>query len=107
MGTNFYFEPETAPPDCFVNNLHLGKRSAGWKFLHSTDLGNNLGTVIGNLETIPGHVVNEYGETMDCVEFLAMVRSWNSSPTNLKVARNSDTHWLDLEGNAFHHGEFC
>lgn len=67
------------PWDEFTNgmNIHLGKRSSGWKFCWNFN-GNKY---YSNKEELlnfirKGRVVNEYGEQIDVEEFIEMALSW-------------------------------
>ena len=58
-------------------NIHLGKRSAGWKFLWNW----NDSKYYKNKEELfefirSGRVVDEYGKLMDQEEFIQMALSW-------------------------------
>lgn len=67
------------PWDEFTNgmNIHLGKRSSGWKFCWNFN-GNKY---YSNKEELlnfirKGRVVNEYGEQIDVEEFIKMALDW-------------------------------
>ena len=58
-------------------NVHLGKRSGGWKFcwnFHKNKYYSNKEELIKFV--LSGRVVNEYGEEIDTWEFLDMAFSW-------------------------------
>ena len=58
-------------------NIHLGKRSSGWKFcwnFHKERYYHNLKTLYEFV--LSGRVVNEYGEEMDSTEFMEMALEW-------------------------------
>lgn len=68
-----------SPWDEFTNelNIHLGKRSGGWKFCWNFN-GNRY---YRNKEELlrfirKGRVVNEYGELQDTEEFIKMALEW-------------------------------
>lgn len=59
------------------NNLHLGKRSSGWKFLWNF----NNNKYYSNKEELidfvmSGDVIDEYGEIINSEEFLEMAFGW-------------------------------
>ena len=58
-------------------NIHLGKRSSGWKFcwnFHKDQYYHDLKTLYEFV--LSGRVVNEYGEEMDSAEFMEMALEW-------------------------------
>lgn len=58
-------------------NIHLGKRSSGWKFcwnFHNNKHYSNKEELIKFV--LSGRVIDEYGEEMDSQEFLDMAFSW-------------------------------
>ena len=58
-------------------NVHLGKRSSGWKFLWNWNDSKYYKTKKELFEFIrSGRVVNEYGELMDQEEFIQMALEW-------------------------------
>lgn len=68
-----------SPWDEFIDdmNVHLGKRSGGWKFCWNFN-GNKF---YSNKEELlkfirSGRVVNEYGELQDTEEFIEMALNW-------------------------------
>lgn len=68
-----------SPWDKFLDgtNIHLGKRSGGWKFcwnFHSNKHYSNKEELIKFV--LGGRVVDEYGEEIDSQEFLDMAFSW-------------------------------
>ena len=68
-----------SPWDEFLDgtNIHLGKRSSGWKFLWNWNDSKYYKTKEGLFEFIrSGRVVDEYGEQMDQEEFIQMALQW-------------------------------
>jgi hypothetical protein len=58
-------------------NIHLGKRSSGWKFLWNWNDSEYYKTKEELFEFIrSGRVVNEYGELIDQEEFIQMALEW-------------------------------
>jgi hypothetical protein len=58
-------------------NIHLGKRSSGWKFcwnFHKDQYYHDLKTLYEFV--LSGRVVNEYGEEIDSSEFMEMALEW-------------------------------
>jgi hypothetical protein len=58
-------------------NIHLGKRSSGWKFcwnFHKDQYYHDLKTLYEFV--LSGRVVNEYGEELDSSEFMEMALEW-------------------------------
>jgi hypothetical protein len=68
-----------SPWDEFLDgtNIHLGKRSSGWKFLWNWNDSKYYKTKEELFEFIKsGRVVDEYGELMNQEEFIQMALSW-------------------------------
>jgi hypothetical protein len=67
------------PWDEFVEgtNIHLGKRSSGWKFcwnFHNNQYYKDKESLLNFIRS--GRVVNEYGDEMDKEEFITMALEW-------------------------------
>jgi hypothetical protein len=87
-------------------NIHLGKRSGGWKFcwnFHNNKYYSNKEELLKFIRS--GRVVDEYGEQHDVEEFIKMALEWGE-PDGLVVnekyrreqkAKGYGTHWLDSE----------
>lgn len=65
--------------DIFIRNtnIHLGKRSSGWKFcwnFHNNKYYSNKEELLEYIRL--GRVVNEYGEEQDTEEFITMSLEW-------------------------------
>jgi hypothetical protein len=87
-------------------NIHLGKRSGGWKFCWNF----NNNKYYSNKEELlkfirSGRVVDEYGEQHDVEEFIKMALEWGE-PDGLVVdekyrreqrAKGHGTYWMDSE----------
>jgi len=70
MGTNFYRVKSE-------KKTHLGKRSAGWKFLwnfHNDKYYSNKEELLNFIRS--GKVIDEYGKKHDTEEFLKMALEW-------------------------------
>ncbi len=68
-----------SPWDTFIDgtNIHLGKRSGGWKFcwnFHDNKYYSNKEELLKFIRD--GRVVDEYGEEMDVNEFIVMALNW-------------------------------
>ena len=58
-------------------NIHLGKRSSGWKFIWNWNDGKYYKTKEELFEFIrSGRVVDEYGQQIDVEEFITMALDW-------------------------------
>jgi len=87
-------------------NIHLGKRSGGWKFcwnFHKNKYYSNKEELLNFIRS--GRVVDEYGEEQDVNEFIVMALNWGE-PDGLVVnedyrrrerARGHGAFWLDNE----------
>jgi len=80
-------------------NIHLGKRSGGWKFIWNWNKGNHYKTKEELFKFIrDGRVVDEYGTQMDTEEFITMALDWGKedgwdSETYHKDHPEHRTHW--------------
>jgi hypothetical protein len=76
-----------SPWEIFINgtNIHLGKRSLGWKFCWNFHKDKYYSDKESLLEFIrSGRVVDEYGEEQDVNEFIVMALNWGE-PDGLVV----------------------
>ena len=76
-----------SPWEMFINgtNIHLGKRSSGWKFcwnFHKDKYYQDKETLFEFIRS--GRVVNEYGEELEVNEFIVMALNWGE-PDGLVV----------------------
>lgn len=97
-----------SPWDMFLEdiNVHLGKRSSGWKFCWNFHKEKYYSDKESLLEYIrSGRVVDEYGEEQDVEEFITMALEWGQ-PDGLVVneeyrrkerAKGHGAFWLDHE----------
>lgn len=74
------FECES-PWDVFKrgSNIHVGKRSGGWKFLwnfHDNKYYSNKEELLAFIRS--GRIVNEYGDELPVEEFIEMALDWYS-----------------------------
>jgi hypothetical protein len=68
-----------SPWDTFINgtNIHLGKRSSGWKFcwnFHDKKYYTNKEELLEFIRS--GRVVDEYGDEQEVEEFITMALEW-------------------------------
>jgi hypothetical protein len=76
-----------SPWDSFIEdtNIHLGKRSSGWKFcwnFHNNKYYSDKEELLSFIRS--GRVVDEYGEEQDVNEFILMSLNWGE-PDGLVV----------------------
>jgi len=76
-----------SPWEMFIEgtNIHLGKRSSGWKFcwnFHKDKYYQDKETLFEFIRS--GRVVNEYGEELEVNEFIVMALNWGE-PDGLVV----------------------
>lgn len=97
-----------SPWDVFLEdaNVHLGKRSGGWKFcwnFHKNKFYSNKEQLLNFIRG--GRVVDEYGEEWDVENFITMALEWGQ-PDGLVVneeyrkkerAKGHGAFWLDHE----------
>jgi hypothetical protein len=93
-------EWETCNPwDEFVSdlNIHVGKRSGGWKFLWNFNDNKYYSTKEELLNFIrSGRIVDEYGESMDTEEFIEMALNWDGIIVDEEYFKNNEqAHWVD------------
>ena len=80
-------------------NIHLGKRSGGWKFLWNWNNGKYYKTKEELFEFIrDGRVIDEYEQQIDVEEFITMAVDWGKedgwdSETYHKEHPEHRTHW--------------
>lgn len=85
-------------------NVHLGKRSGGWKFcwnFHNNKYYSNKEELLSFIRS--GRVVDEYGEEQDVEEFIKMALEWgdpdglviNEEYRNKERMAGRGTFWLD------------
>ena len=125
MGTNYYWT-ENPCPHCGRgdNQLHIGKKSAGWRFslrAHSDHQPPLRSWAAWKLALAAGVVRNEYDEPLPADVFVAMVEASRDEKRNhipyclngreqdqlyihAQMARGDA--WQDEEGWSFGEGEF-
>ena len=95
------------PWDEFINgmNIHLGKRSMGWKFCWNFN-GNRF---YSNKEELlkfirSGRVVNEYGELQVIEEFIEMALNWGQ-PDGAIFNQDYENQMVKEHPNYWRHGK--
>ena len=107
MGTNYY-AVKIKPTVAMDKEIHIGKSSAGWKFLfHSCEYFRSFPEVENflrkNIDEDKKYVLlDEYDEPITVNEFLKLVEGKQNieNPDNFKYAYN-------INGYRFMNGEFC
>jgi len=110
MSTNYYMQQK---PNAEDNGLHLGKRSAGWRFTFVGDA--DLGVVDYESwkDVVCRHlacglkVVDEYGVVQNPASFFRMAKEWGLPDGKSCVDFSGGGQWLDKDGNSFYSHEFC
>ena len=83
-----------SPWETFVDstNVHLGKRSSGWKFcwnFHKDKYYSNKEELLKYIRS--GRVVDEYGEEQDVEEFIEMALNWDGLVVDAKYRKEQRT----------------
>jgi len=80
-------------------NVHLGKRSMGWKFcwnFHKNKFYSNKEELLSFIRS--GRVINEYGELQDTEEFINMALTWCEdgldNQTYYETNPSKKVHWI-------------
>jgi len=92
------------PWDNFIDglNIHIGKRSRGWKFLWNFQDGKFYTNKEELLKFIrSGRVVDEYGELQDTEEFIKMALEWGQ-PDGYVLDKN----YMDEQSKLAHYKPF-
>lgn len=97
-----------SPWDRFLDsaNIHLGKRSSGWKFcwnFHNNKYYSNKEELLNFIRD--GRVVDEYGEEWNVNEFIVMALNWgepdgmvvNEEYRKRERVKGHGSFWLDSE----------
>ena len=87
-------------------NVHLGKRSSGWKFcwnFHKEKYYKDKESLLNFIRT--GRVVNEYGEEMNVEEFITMALEWGE-PNGLVAdekyfKQRNQNRWMSNPSNYY------
>ena len=97
-----------SPWDEFVDgtNIHLGKRSGGWKFcwnFHNNQYYKDKESLLKFIRS--GRVVDEYGDEMDREEFITMALEWGQ-PNGLVAdekyfEQRNQNRWMSNPSNYY------
>ena len=93
-----------SPWDNFIDglNIHIGKRSSGWKFLWNFQDGKFYTNKEELLKFIrSGRIVDEYGELQDTEEFIKMALEWGQ-PDGYVLDKN----YMDEQSRLAHYKPF-
>lgn len=103
MGTNYYLLKDYCKCCGRYDKKHIGKKSCGWKFLFSTELGYSKDSVLKMLRQNKDYIINEYNERVNYKDLLKTMK-------NSKEDRIHDVmgfHYQDSKGNDFGSEGFC
>lgn len=106
MGTNYTAYVDRCPNCGRSDELHIGKRSIGWRFCWRAHPSRGLKTRTDWEQLLTGKNVtirDEYGHDVDVKEFLEMVSARDAQPYNEGYGPDD---YLDPAGNRFYDGEF-
>ena len=124
MGTNYYMMKKADTCECCgrggeTEEIHLGKRSSGWKFSFKGDKANGVVDFMSWYENIKklqtqGCVLkNEYGEKLELDKFQDMAKKWgwlhggfDKDGKSHATECPSENDWLDPVGHSFSDYEF-
>ena len=114
MGTNYYAKTNPcAACGESKTRLHLGKSSAGWKFLLQANGFDGYKTWSEMKEWLEDKIIeDEYGEVVSIGEFIELVERKQSNPELWNHGANSSQNipvgfaMRDCEGYEFHNGDF-
>ena len=107
MGTNYYIEEEEKDPcECCgrpyeQSSMHIGKSSAGWKFLFRSYPEKNLTTFdrwvkhILLCESVGCRIVDEYGSEIGAADLIMKIIDKQDLEKNHKESWNRDTDGLN------------
>lgn len=112
MGTNYYLIKRIKCPHCGSDvpksedkEKHIGKSSAGWRFIFSSQLGSNFEKVIEAIFRDEYCIIDEYEKTIDKVKFLNMVLSKQNE--HLPSSKENLDEFIDKYGFRFTERDFC
>lgn len=112
MGTNYYLTINKCSHCGRSDTIHVGKQSAGWKFLfHGNDAIRSADTWYELITNNPGGFADEYGYEVEPIDFWQMVNDRADQQSHLEymaVHHPSvlSDYWKDSNGHEFHYGEF-
>jgi len=110
MGTNYYTKDKTNECECCgrgVENIHLGKSSAGWNFSFQY----NDGKYYKNFEEMKRWlkdkvIEDEYGHIITLDEFIAFINIKQKENRNHANVYKDDRNFV-IDGYSFTNCEFC
>ena len=111
MGTNYYLKYNVCSECGRHDELHIGKSSAGWKFIFHgyDDCGLNITDIDDwKTRTAGGKIFNEYGEEVKYSWFWELVENKQTNPhnrSNLHLDSNRREYY-DKEGYWFNNYDF-
>jgi hypothetical protein len=115
MGTNFYYRKRSGLFGSDVEELHIGKQSAGWQFTFRAYKGEDGKIAIESWKTWKeiltrskaGKIFDEYGKEFTAQEFIHMVEATSTGKNHVDFASYETNTWNDPEGWSFSLTEFC
>ena len=108
MGTNYYARFNICECCGRLDELHLGKSSAGWAFsfrAHEKPKLHSYKDILQWLQNKKAVIVNEYGKEITLPEFRDVVENRSYKALNF-IEENPSYGFLDPEGHPFTEREF-
>ena len=99
MGTNYYAKVPIT--DTITETLHIGKKSAGWKFIFMTHPLRNIASrtdLLRFLVTCDIPIIDEYDRPVSFDDFMKVI--------NVEGRQEVDEHRILVEGDVFYLVEF-
>lgn len=79
MGTNYYLKVKDPCPTCNREfddgKLHIGKSSAGWRFLFFEGFAKTPAAAFLRIRESDGKIINEYGENVSADDLIKLIES--------------------------------
>lgn len=97
MGTNYFLRVNNCKECGRYEEVHIGKKSFGWKFVFSIDLGHSYKDVMKLLEENKNNIYNEYNENVFLDKFKKIVEESQSELTHNTYNNN----YTDEQGYDF------
>lgn len=97
-----------SPWDKFIDetSIHLGKRSAGWKFIwnfHDNKYYSNKEDLLSFIRS--GRVVDEYGTEQDVEEFIKMALDWGEPGGAINNKEYEEKQYKETGFRPFYYGD--
>lgn len=110
MSTNYYFKIDSDCKFCKSKEIHIGKRSAGWRpSFEKTEYYSSVQGIRDfykeNKEELA--IVSEYGETLSFEDLEEELINWNKDNKEAWGHDHTTHTYSDSEGYDFFRGEFC